>query len=79
MTAPPARLRLQVVRRDGDGLTVAIPDEAAAQLGIVERDFVDVSVEAAYRRHAMGPELRAAFERVWQENEAGFRYLASHD
>jgi hypothetical protein len=37
------------------------------------------SVKTDARHDPMAPELRAAFERVWLQNEAGFRYLANHD
>lgn len=49
------------------------PDEA-------ERDVAEGVAEVrANQRSSMSPELRATFERVWQENEAGFRHLADHD
>lgn len=77
--SPIVRLGPQPVRWDGVDLTVAIPDECVEQLGISAGDCVDVSIEAVYRRGSLSPELQAVFERVWQENEAGFRYLADHD
>jgi hypothetical protein len=46
----------------------------------VERDIAEAIEEMrAEERSQLSPELQAAFERVWQENESGFRYLADHD
>ena len=70
------RVGAQRVRRTGNSLVVTIPKDQAERLGIVEGDMVDVSIEPLELRRRMSPELRAAFEEVWKEGEAGFRYLA---
>jgi AbrB family looped-hinge helix DNA binding protein len=73
------RLGVQRVRRTGNSFVVTIPKDQAEQLGISEGDYVDVSIQPLELRPRLSPDVRAAFERVWKKNEAGFRYLADHD
>ena len=73
------RIGVQRVRRTGNSLVVTIPKDQAERLGISEGAMVDVSIEPLELRPRMNPELKAAFDEVWKENEAGFRYLADHD
>ena len=72
-------LGAQPLRSDGNDLIVTLPDAWVDRLGLSEGDYAEVSIDSVHRRGLMSPELREAFERVWQENEAGFRYLADHD
>jgi antitoxin component of MazEF toxin-antitoxin module len=73
------RLGAQRVRRTGNSFVVTIPKDQAELLGLSEGDYVDVSIQPLELRPRLSPELKAAFEEVWKENEAGFRYLADHD
>jgi putative addiction module antidote len=73
------RLGVQRVRRTGNSLVVTIPKDQAEQLGIGEGDYVDVTIQPLELRPRLNPDVKAAFERVWKKNEAGFRYLADHD
>ena len=73
------RLGVQRVRRTGNSLVVTIPKDRVEQLGLNEGDYVDVSIQPLELRPRLSPELRAVFEEVWAENEAGLRYLADHD
>jgi putative addiction module antidote len=73
------RLGVQRVRRTGNSFVVTIPKDQAEQLGIGEGDYVDVTIQPLELRPRLNPDVKAAFERVWKKNEAGFRYLADHD
>jgi putative addiction module antidote len=73
------RLGAQRVRRTGNSFVVTIPKEQVERLGLNEGDYVDVSIQPLELRPRLNPELRAVFEEVWKENEAGLRYLADHD
>ena len=72
-------LGVQRVRRTGNSFVVTIPKDQAERLGIGEGDYVDVTIQPLELRPRLSPDVKAAFERVWQKNEAGFRYLADHD
>jgi len=69
-------IAIQHVRRDGDTLVVAIPDDDAERLGIAEGDLVEVMIRPIAQASKMRAELRAALEASWARNEVGYRYLA---
>lgn len=64
------------VRRSGNSLVITIRKDEAVRLGIAEGDLVEVSIRPLELRRPMRPELRAAFDQVWKEGEAGFHDLA---
>jgi antitoxin component of MazEF toxin-antitoxin module len=63
------------VRKVGNRLVITIPRKEAARLEITEGDFVAVEIRKATIRSEMSPDVRAAFERVFDPGHPDMRYL----
>ena len=65
--------RIQMV--DGD-LVITIPNEEIVRLGLREGQTIGVEIVLVERRPVLRPELQAALEESWEQNEPAYRYLA---
>ncbi len=66
----------QKLRRQGNSLVITIPKEEVERLHLHEGQTLLVDVQPLELRPVLSPELRAAFEESWGQNEAGYRALA---
>jgi antitoxin component of MazEF toxin-antitoxin module len=66
----------QKLRKVGNSFVVTIPKEEVERRGLREGQLLAVEVHPLEVRPAFTPELRAAFDKSWERNEAGYRYLA---
>lgn len=64
------------IRKQGNSFVVTIPREAMERLELEEGDQIAFQPTKLETRAVLRPELRAAWERIWERNEEGFRYLA---
>jgi len=60
---------------DGD-LVITIPNEEIVRLGLREGQTIGVEIVLVERRPVLRPELQAALEESWKQNEPAYRYLA---
>ncbi|HKG26205.1 MAG TPA: hypothetical protein VKB09_11190 [Thermomicrobiales bacterium] len=60
---------------DGD-LVITIPNEEIVRLGLREGQTIGVEIVLVERRPVLRPELQAALEESWEQNEPAYRYLA---
>lgn len=66
---------VQRIRKVGNSLVITIPLKEATRLEVAEGDFVAVEIRKATIRPEMSPEVRAAFERVFDPSHPDMRYL----
>lgn len=64
------------VRKSGNSYVITIPREEMEARGIREGDQLAIDVQKVEIRPALAPDVREAFEKSWNRNEAGYRYLA---
>lgn len=66
----------QKLRRAGNSYVVTIPKEEVKRRGWREGQLFAVELSPLEIRPELPPDLRAAFEESWQEDEEAYRYLA---
>lgn len=64
------------IRKQGNSFVVTIPREEMERLELEEGDQIAFQPTKLETRAVLRSEIRAAWEEVWERNEAGFRYLA---
>ena len=64
------------IRKQGNSYVVTIPREEMERLDLHEGDQIAFQATKLETRAVLRPEIRAAWERTWEQNEEGFRYLA---
>lgn len=64
------------IRKQGNSFVVTIPREEMERLDLEEGDQIAFQPTKLETRAVLRPEIRAAWERTWEQNEEGFRYLA---
>ena len=66
------------VRQAGHNLILTIPKSEVDRLGLQAGDIVWLDLCRADLYPSPRPELRAALEASWRDNEETYRYLAEH-
>lgn len=66
---------LQKVRKVGNSYVVTIPKEEIERLKLSDGDLVGVEVRRMDVKPHMDPDVRAAFDRVFDPNGADYLYL----
>lgn len=64
------------IERQGDDFAVTIPEDEIKRWNLQEGDTVVVHAVAQEVRTVLRPEVQQAFDESWEQNEAGYRYLA---
>lgn len=66
----------QKLRKQGNSYVVTIPKDIVEERHLHEGMLLFVDVQPAEVRPVLAPDVRAAFEESWRQNEAGYRALA---
>ena len=66
---------VQKLRKVGNSFVVTIPKEEVERQNLQAGQLLIVEVQPAEVRPIPSPELRATFDKSWERNEAGYRYL----
>lgn len=66
----------QKLRKVGNSYVVTIPKEEIERQALEEGQLLAVHVQPAEIRPVLSDEVREALEESWDDNEAGYRYLA---
>lgn len=64
------------IRKQGNSFVVTIPKDEMEKLDLHEGDRVAFQPTKLETRAVLRSEVEVAFERTWERNEAGLRYLA---
>ena len=64
------------IRKQGNSFVVTIPKDEMEKLDLHEGDQGAFQPTKLETRAVLRPEVRTAFEESWEQNEAGYRYLA---
>lgn len=68
-------IRTTITKLD-DEYVVEIPAKVMEELGLQEGDLIEFQPKKVEPRGVLRPEIEEALERSWEQNEAGYRYLA---
>ncbi|MGH2352146.1 MAG: AbrB/MazE/SpoVT family DNA-binding domain-containing protein [Chloroflexota bacterium] len=66
----------QKLRKVGNSYVVTIPKDEVERRGLREGQLLAVEVQPMEVRPMLAPDLRAAIEETWQQDEPAYRYLA---
>jgi putative addiction module antidote len=66
----------QQLRKVGNSYVVTIPKEEVERLEITEGQLLGIEITPLEIRPTLRPELKKAFDKSWERNEAAYRYLA---
>jgi antitoxin component of MazEF toxin-antitoxin module len=64
------------IQKHGDEFVVTIPQEEMERLGLREGDEVSFQPARLESGHVLRPEVQAAADESWKQNEPAYRYLA---
>jgi putative addiction module antidote len=68
----------QKLRKVGNSYVVTIPKEEIERRHLVEGQLLIVEIQPVEVRPVLSEDVRAAFDRSWQQHEDAYRYLAEH-
>jgi antitoxin component of MazEF toxin-antitoxin module len=68
----------QKLRKVGNSYVVTIPRDEVSRRGLREGDLLEIQVTLLEVRHRLPPDLQAAFDETWAEDQEAYRYLAEH-
>ncbi len=64
------------IRKQGNSFVVTIPKDEMEKLNLAEGDRIAFQPVKLETRAVLRPELQKALDESWEQNEAGYRYLA---
>lgn len=64
------------IRKQGNSFVVTIPREEMERLELEEGDQIAFHPTKLETRMVLRPELQKVLDESWEQNEAGYRYLA---
>lgn len=64
------------IRKQGNSFVVTIPKDEMEKCGLHEGDQIAFQPTRLETRAVLRPELQKALDDSWEQNEAGYRYLA---
>ncbi len=64
------------IRKQGNSYVVTIPREEMERLDLHEGDQIAFQPTKLETRVVLRPELQNVLDESWEQNEAGYRYLA---
>jgi putative addiction module antidote len=64
------------IRKQGNSFVVTIPREEMERLDLREGDQIAFQPTKLETRIVLRPELQKVLDESWEQNEAGYRYLA---
>ena len=66
----------QRIRKVGNSYVVTLPRAEMERRHLREGDLVQLDVTPLEVRHRLPPDLQAAFDETWAEDQEAYRYLA---
>jgi antitoxin component of MazEF toxin-antitoxin module len=69
---------IQKLRRAGHSYVVTIPRKEVERRGLHAGQDVEIETFAVERRRILPPDVVAAFDVSWAQNEEAYRYLGEH-
>jgi antitoxin component of MazEF toxin-antitoxin module len=64
------------IRKQGNSFVVTIPKDEMEKCDLHEGDQIAFQPTRLETRAVLRPELRKVLDETWEQNEAGYRYLA---
>lgn len=64
------------IRKQGNSFVVTIPKDEMERLDLHEGDQIAIQPVKLETRAILDPDLQQALDESWEQNEAGYRYLA---